>query len=159
MGEHIVKIRRGGLGRARLLADEGGGDVGDDGAFRQTATLDGGHRVGDQIQLVAAGQGMAHLLGVGQHESALAQGGEVQGVAALCVPVKAHGRQEVAETLHHNELLGIFAPVKGGPHLVIAALVERKRLVAVGDIELAADSVECLLIGPVEVEQSIIRVE
>ena len=84
---------------------------------------------------------------------------EMQGVAALGIPVKPHSRQEVAEALHHQKLLGAFAPVKGRPHLVIAALVQPERLVAVGDVELAADGVERFAIGPVEVEQGIIRVE
>lgn len=108
---------------------------------------------------MAAGEGVAHLLRVGQHEGALAQGMEMQGVAALGVPVKPHGRQEITEALHHQKLLGTLASVKGRPHFVITALVECKRLVAVGDIELAADGVKGLLIGPIEVEQGIIRVE
>ena len=41
-GEHVVKIRRRRLGGTRLLADKGGGDIGNDGAFRQTAPLDRG---------------------------------------------------------------------------------------------------------------------
>ena len=123
-GEHVVKIRRRRFGGTRLLADKGGGDIGNDGAFRQTAPLDRGHRVGNKIQLMAAGEGVAHLLRVGQHEGALAQGMEMQGVAALGVPVKPHGRQEITEALHHQKLLGTLASVKGRPHLVITALVE-----------------------------------
>ena len=75
VGKDIVEILSAGLGSACLLADEGSGDVGDDGAAAQALTLDGGHGVGDEIQPMGAAQLTADLLGVGQQHIADAEGG------------------------------------------------------------------------------------
>ena len=47
-------------------------------------------------------------------------------------------------------------PGQSGPHGVVAALVEGKGLIGVGDIALPADGVEGIAVGGIEIEEKVL---
>ena len=96
---------------------------------------------------------------MGQKKRALPQRCQVDAVAKGGITVQCHGLQETAKAFYHQKILGTLAPVKSGPHGVVAALVEGKGLIGVGDIALPTDGVEGIAVGGIEIEESVIGIE
>ena len=108
---------------------------------------------------MAAAQLPADLLCVGQQIGLLLQRVQVQLIAGRRITLHTQRGQEIAETLHHQEILGTLPPVEGGPHGVVAALVEGKRLVIIRQTEGSADGVERHPVAAVEIEQRVIGIK
>ena len=80
-------------------------------------------------------------------------------VAEGGVTIQRHGLQETAKAFYHQEIFSTLASVEGSPHGVVAALIEGKGLIGVGDIALPADGVEGIAVGGIEIEESVIGIE
>ena len=96
---------------------------------------------------------------MGEKKRTFPQSLQVDAVAEGGVTIQRHGLQETAKAFYHQKILGTLAPVKSGPHGVVAALVEGKGLIGVGDIALPADGVEGIAVGGIEIEESVIGIE
>ena len=159
VGKDIVEILGMGLGPAGLLADEGVGDVRGDAAAAQTLPLDGGHRVGDQIQLMILAQPAAHILGVGQQHMADAQRGQMDAASLLGVTLEANLGEKVAEALDYQKILGDLAPVEGRPEAAVAALVDFIILLGIGHIVFPAHGGEGGAVGLIKIKEGIVGVK
>ena len=113
---YIVIIGGVWLGGACFLRNESVGEHIAEGTGFQTAPLDRGHCVGNDVQLVAPpGQLPADLLCMGEGKDRLAQSRQIIPVALGGIPVQVQDFQKTDVPLQRYELLCDFTPVKSRP--------------------------------------------
>ena len=104
----------------------------DRGALKPLA-LDGGHSIGENIQLVVYGQLPAQLQSSRQENGPFPQGLKVGNIKRFRIGPFTGDGEVTAETLHQQVFLGAAAQVKFMPELGVALVVELIALLREGE--------------------------
>lgn len=126
----------------------------------QAAAVDGGHSVGDDVQLVPpADQFLADRLRMRQGIDPGTQGSEVIPVALVWVPRQLQRLKKAHKTLQRHIVLGDLSPVKGCPQLLVDPVVEGAGIQRIRNAVAPAHGGKGTGRGFWKVEQGVIRVK
>jgi hypothetical protein len=155
-----VEDARVGLGEAAALRCDHGLEERREPGSREARALHAVDAVGHDAQAVALAERPQHRPTARQAVAARREPVEVdRAEPGSLLRIAADLAQQAAEALLRERGLRDLAAAKGGPQLVIDALVRRVRRAGTGQAERVQGLAQCGALGPVEVEQRPIDVE